>query len=56
MADGRVIIEAILDATNVTKNIKKLNQDLKGITWKDIEKGNEKAKELSLSFKDAGTE
>lgn len=55
MADGRVIIEAILDATNVTKNIKKLNQDLKGITWKDIEKGNEKAKELSLSFKDAGT-
>lgn len=55
MADGRVIIEAILDATNVTKNIKKLNQDLKGITWKDIEKGNEKAKELSLSFKDVGT-
>ncbi len=55
MADGRVVIEAILDATNVTKNVKKLNQDIKGITWKDLSKGTDKAKELSTSFKDAGT-
>lgn len=55
MADGRVVIEAILDATNVSKNIKKLNKDLKGITWDDISKGSDKAKELGTSFKDAGT-
>lgn len=55
MADGRVIIEAILDAANVTKNIKQLNKDLKDIQWKDIEQGNKKAQDLATSFKDAGT-
>lgn len=54
MADGRVVIEAVLDTVNVTKNVKKLNQDLKGITWNDISKGTDKAKTLGNSFKAAG--
>lgn len=55
MADGRVVIEAILDTVNVTKNIKNLSKDLKGISWKDITKGTDESKKLGDSFKAAGT-
>lgn len=55
MADGRVVIEAVLDTVNVTKNVRNLNQDLKGITWNDLSRGTDKAKALGESFKAAGT-
>lgn len=55
MADGRVIVEAILDTANVSKNVKGLKKDLEGISWDSISKGDEKAQGLSNSFKGAGT-
>lgn len=55
MADGRVIIEAILDTANVSKNVKGLGKELNGISWKNIAAGDEKAKALAGSFKSAGT-
>lgn len=54
MADGRVVIEAILDAANIPKQIKGLKKELNGITWKNIKDGDEKAKALSGAFKSAG--
>lgn len=55
MADGRVVIEAILDSANIPKQIKGLQKDLNGITWKNIKEGDDKAKALSGAFKSAGT-
>lgn len=55
MADGRVIVEAILDTANVSKNVKGLKKDLEGISWDSISKGDEKAQGLSNAFKSAGT-
>lgn len=55
VADGKVIIEAILDTANVSKNVSGLGKELNGISWKNIAAGDEKAKALSGSFKSAGT-
>ena len=55
VSDGRVIIEAILDTANVSKNVGKLGKELSGISWKNIKEGDDKAKALSGAFKDAGT-
>lgn len=55
MADGKVIIQAVLDAADVTKQIGSLKKELKGITWEDITTGSDKAKALSSAFKSAGT-
>lgn len=55
VADGRVIIEAILDTANVSKNVGKLGKELNGISWKNIAAGDEKAQALSSAFKGAGT-
>ncbi len=55
MADGRVIIEAILDTINVSKNVKNLSSQLDGISWKNIAEGDKKAQDLSNAFKSAGT-
>lgn len=54
MADGRVIIEAILDTVNVQKNVKNLGKQLDGISWKNIAAGDEKAQALAGAFKGAG--
>ena len=54
MADGRVVIEAILDSANIPKQIKGLQKELNGITWKNIKEGDDKAKALSGAFKSAG--
>ena len=54
MADGRVVIEAILDTVNVTKNVKTLGKQLDGISWKNIAAGDEKAQALAGAFKSAG--
>lgn len=54
MADGRVIIEAILDTVNVQKNVKSLGKQLDGISWKNIAAGDEKAQALAGAFKGAG--
>lgn len=53
--DGNVIIKAVLDTVDVSKNIKALEHDLQGISWKNITEGDEKAAKLSSSFKKAGT-
>ena len=53
--DGNVIIKAVLDTVDVSKNIKALERDLQGISWKNITEGDEKAAKLSSSFKKAGT-
>lgn len=53
--DGNVIIKAVLDTVDVSKNIKALERDLQGISWKNIAEGDEKAAKLSSSFKKAGT-
>lgn len=55
MADGSVIIEAILDTANVPKQIGNLKNAIKGVTWDDISKGTDKAQALSAAFKSAGT-
>lgn len=55
MADGRVIVEAILDTANVSKNVKGLKKELEGVSWENISKGDEKAQGLSNAFKSAGT-
>ncbi len=55
MADGSVVIEAILDTANVSKNVKNLGSSLNGISWKNLAAGDDKAKALSGSFKAAGT-
>lgn len=52
--DGNVIIKAVLDTVDVSKNIKALERDLQGISWKNITEGDEKAAKLSSSFKKAG--
>ena len=54
MADGRVIIEAILDTVNVSKNVKNLSKQLDGISWKNIAEGDKKAQALSDAFKATG--
>ena len=41
--DGSVIIKAVLDTVDVSKNIKALERDLQGISWKNITEGDEKA-------------
>lgn len=53
--DGNVIIKAVLDTVDVSKNTKALERDLQGISWKNITEGDEKAAKLSSSFKKAGT-
>ena len=53
--DGNVIIKAVLDTVDVTKNITALERDLQGISWKNKTAGDEKAAKLSSSFKKAGT-
>lgn len=53
--DGNVIIKAVLDTVDVSKNIKALERDLQGISWKNITEGDKKAAKLSSSFKKAGT-
>lgn len=53
--DGNVIIKAVLDTVDVSKNIKALERDLQGISWKNITEGDEKAAKLSSSFKKTGT-
>lgn len=53
--DGNVIIKAVLDTVDVSKNIKALERDIQGISWKNIAEGDEKAAKLSSSFKKAGT-
>ena len=53
--DGSVIIKAVLDTVDASKNIKALERDLQGISWKNITEGDEKAAKLSSSFKKAGT-
>lgn len=55
MADGSVIIEAILDTANVPKQINSLKGAIKGVSWSDITKGTESAKALSSAFSSAGT-
>lgn len=55
VADGRVIIEAILDTANVSKNVSGLGKELSGISWKNIAEGDSKAQALSGAFKSAGT-
>ncbi len=55
MADGRVIVEAILDTANISKNVKGLKSELEGVSWDNIQKGDEKAQNLSNAFKSAGT-
>lgn len=55
VADGRVIIEAILDTANVSKNVKNLGSELNGVSWKNIAEGDKKAQSLSGAFKGAGT-
>lgn len=55
MADGRVIVEAILDTANVSKNVKNLKNELGGISWDNITSGDDKAKSLGNAFKSAGT-
>ena len=39
--DGNVIIKAVLDTVDVSKNIKALERDLQGISWKNITEGDE---------------
>ena len=41
--DGNVIIKAVLDTVDVSKNIMALERDLQGISWKYITEGDEKA-------------
>ena len=53
--DGKVVIQAVLDAVNVTKQIGNLKKELKDISWEDITEGNDKATALSEAFKSAGT-
>lgn len=53
--DGNVIIKAVLDTVDISKNIKVLERDLQGISWKNITEGDKKAAKLSSSFKKAGT-
>ncbi len=55
MADGRVVIEAILDATNVRKNLGELGQSINNVSWKNISAGDEKAQHLAKAFSNAGT-
>lgn len=55
MADGSVIIEAILDTANVPKQIGNLKNAISGVKWDDISKGTDKAQALSAAFKSAGT-
>lgn len=54
MADGSVIIEAILDTANVPKQLNNLKTAIKGVTWDDITKGTDSAKAVSAAFKSAG--
>lgn len=55
MADGRVLIEAILDTTDVSKNVKGMDKQLDSVSWKNIKEGDARAQALSSSFKNAGT-
>lgn len=55
VADGSVIIEAILDTADVSKNVRNLGKELNGVSWKNIKEGDEKAQALSSAFKSAGT-
>lgn len=54
MADGRVIIEALLDTTNVTRNVANLGRQLNGISWKNLAAGDEKARALAAAFTGVG--
>ena len=54
MADGSVVIEAILDTANVPKQIGNLKSAISGVTWDDITKGTESAQAVSSAFKSAG--
>lgn len=55
MADGKVIIEAILDTANVKKNLGELKSSINNVSWDNIKNGDEKAQQLAESFKTAGT-
>ena len=43
--DGNVIIKAVLDTVDVSKNIKALERDLQGISWKNITRGRREGRE-----------
>lgn len=55
MADGRVVIEAILDATNVKRGVSELARSIKGVSWENIAAGDKEAQRLSRAFSAAGT-
>lgn len=55
MADGKVIIEAILNTANVKKNLGELKSSINNVSWDNIKNGDEKAQQLAESFKTAGT-
>ena len=54
-ADGTVLIKATLDTVDVGKGVKRINEELQGITWKDLTEGSDRAKKLSGSLKNVGT-
>lgn len=54
-ADGTVLIRATLDTTEVGKGVKKINEELQGITWKDLTEGNDRARKLSGTLSQVGT-
>jgi phage-related minor tail protein len=53
--DGSVVIQAILDTASISKNVRSLNKELEGVSWKNIAEGDSKAQALSGAFKSAGT-
>ena len=53
-ADGSVVIEAILDASKVTKGIGEVRDGLEGVTWDGIKKGDAAAQRLAGTLKTAG--
>ena len=55
VADGRVVIEAILDATNVKRGVSELARSIKGVSWENIAAGDKEAQRLSRAFSAAGT-
>ena len=55
MADGSVIIEAILDTANVPKQISNLKTAISGVTWNDITKGTDSAKAVRSPGKSASS-
>ncbi|MEG2369200.1 MAG: phage tail tape measure protein, partial [Raoultibacter sp.] len=52
--DGSVVIKAVLDTANVTRNVGNLNRELQGISWSNIAAGDAKAMALASAFGAAG--